>query len=491
MKRVIAQAGDTLEGLIWRHYGRSDDDLLQMTIQANPHLLGNPLLQAGDRVSLPDLPEKQVEQSVRLWGKTPWPEAIRGDQGDPGPPGPSGTVGPRGFKGETGPQGAQGSTGAVGPRGPEGLEGKRGLVGMTGMQGGRGSTGPRGPEGLEGKRGLVGMTGMQGGRGSTGPRGPEGLEGKRGLVGMTGMQGGRGSRGVTGLRGPAGNTGPHGSQGDTGDKGDPGAQGDAGPAGPKGDAGEQGAQGLIGPSGGPQGDVGPEGPPGAKGDAGVQGLKGEKGDTGLQGLQGVQGVQGEPGKKGDRGKTSKPGVQGDPGATGPQGLQGDSFSGIVPLKESIHIGPQSSTRMDAISDGFNAERFITSSAREMKLQYALDLRLAYQATSTSILTTFASRWRRFHEITFSAFPASTTQSQAHADSAWIWSESYHWILGATSAWSYPADPSEFRTSSNISYAGSSFGFVEVSESNPKVFFRFRGWRVFSLCQIIEIRVRFF
>ena len=85
MKYVIAQTGDTLEALVWHHYGRSDNDLLARTIQANPRLLDSPLLQAGDRVALPELAGATSRAIRPSLGKDPLAGSHSRRSGRPGP----------------------------------------------------------------------------------------------------------------------------------------------------------------------------------------------------------------------------------------------------------------------------------------------------------------------------------------------------------------------------------------------------------------------
>ena len=60
-------AGDVLDEICWRHYGR--EDAVPAVLAANPGLADHPLhLPAGIRITLPDLPPPTPPiRAVRLW----------------------------------------------------------------------------------------------------------------------------------------------------------------------------------------------------------------------------------------------------------------------------------------------------------------------------------------------------------------------------------------------------------------------------------------
>jgi phage tail protein X len=64
---VIAQQGDTLDALCFRHYGRTGG-IVEAVLEANPGLaeLGA-LLPHGTAVSLPDVDTAPVTETVNLW----------------------------------------------------------------------------------------------------------------------------------------------------------------------------------------------------------------------------------------------------------------------------------------------------------------------------------------------------------------------------------------------------------------------------------------
>jgi len=65
-KRIISRAGDVLDDLVWRHYGRSD--VLAQVLEANLHLAQMPpVLAAGVVIDLPELPQPGEVPLIRLW----------------------------------------------------------------------------------------------------------------------------------------------------------------------------------------------------------------------------------------------------------------------------------------------------------------------------------------------------------------------------------------------------------------------------------------
>ncbi|MDC9821971.1 tail protein X [Pectobacterium punjabense] len=64
---VIAQQGDTLDALCYRHYGRTQG-AVEVVLATNPGLaeLGA-ILPHGTAVTLPDIAAAPVRESVQLW----------------------------------------------------------------------------------------------------------------------------------------------------------------------------------------------------------------------------------------------------------------------------------------------------------------------------------------------------------------------------------------------------------------------------------------
>lgn len=66
MKIIIAKDGDSLDALVFKHYGRHE--VLPMVLNANRHLASAPiLLTAGILIALPDIPPPADSPIVRLW----------------------------------------------------------------------------------------------------------------------------------------------------------------------------------------------------------------------------------------------------------------------------------------------------------------------------------------------------------------------------------------------------------------------------------------
>ena len=65
-REIVTKDGDMLDALCWRHYGR--EDVVPDVLEANPALAGKPpMLEAGLRVMLPNLPEPAEKREIRLW----------------------------------------------------------------------------------------------------------------------------------------------------------------------------------------------------------------------------------------------------------------------------------------------------------------------------------------------------------------------------------------------------------------------------------------
>lgn len=60
--------GDVVDQVAWRHYGRTDGRVVEKVLAANPGLADQgPVLPAGVTIVLPDLPEPEQVDGVRLW----------------------------------------------------------------------------------------------------------------------------------------------------------------------------------------------------------------------------------------------------------------------------------------------------------------------------------------------------------------------------------------------------------------------------------------
>ncbi len=68
MTRIVAQAGDTLDYLCWRHYGATDNRVVETVLQANPGLAAlGPVLPAGTKVQMPEMTQPAQTRGLRLW----------------------------------------------------------------------------------------------------------------------------------------------------------------------------------------------------------------------------------------------------------------------------------------------------------------------------------------------------------------------------------------------------------------------------------------
>ena len=67
---TIAQQGDTLSAICWRHYGRTSGGIVEKVLEANPGLaLAGPVLPHGTRVTLPELQVAAAASlpQIQLW----------------------------------------------------------------------------------------------------------------------------------------------------------------------------------------------------------------------------------------------------------------------------------------------------------------------------------------------------------------------------------------------------------------------------------------
>lgn len=68
MMRVVTQAGDTLDYLCWRHYGATDNRVVETVLQANPGLAAlGAVLPAGIEVQMPAVTQPAQTRGLRLW----------------------------------------------------------------------------------------------------------------------------------------------------------------------------------------------------------------------------------------------------------------------------------------------------------------------------------------------------------------------------------------------------------------------------------------
>lgn len=66
MTEYISCDSDMLDAICWRQYGR--ENVVSVVLESNPHLAGlPPVLTAGIRILLPDIPEPHNTPTLRLW----------------------------------------------------------------------------------------------------------------------------------------------------------------------------------------------------------------------------------------------------------------------------------------------------------------------------------------------------------------------------------------------------------------------------------------
>ena len=65
----LSEEGDTVDRVVWKHYGRQGAGLVEQVLAVNQGLSGlGPILPLGTRVVLPPADEPNAEEAVRLWG---------------------------------------------------------------------------------------------------------------------------------------------------------------------------------------------------------------------------------------------------------------------------------------------------------------------------------------------------------------------------------------------------------------------------------------
>lgn len=59
--------GDTVDGVCWKHYGRTAETV-ESVLRANPELADHgPVLPAGLLIALPETPAPERQTLIRLW----------------------------------------------------------------------------------------------------------------------------------------------------------------------------------------------------------------------------------------------------------------------------------------------------------------------------------------------------------------------------------------------------------------------------------------
>jgi phage tail protein X len=68
MTIYTTKAGDMLDAVVWNFYGRQDNRLVEITLEANRNLaeLG-PVLPAGIEITLPNVPAEEPTERLQLF----------------------------------------------------------------------------------------------------------------------------------------------------------------------------------------------------------------------------------------------------------------------------------------------------------------------------------------------------------------------------------------------------------------------------------------
>lgn len=66
--RIVSREGETLDYICWRHYGATNNQVVESVLAANPGLADfGPVLPAGVEVLLPALARPARQAGIRLW----------------------------------------------------------------------------------------------------------------------------------------------------------------------------------------------------------------------------------------------------------------------------------------------------------------------------------------------------------------------------------------------------------------------------------------
>lgn len=68
--KLIANQNETLDALLFRHYGAAQSArLVEIVLALNPNLANAPLLPLGQEVEIPDFPQHQqtIKPTIQLW----------------------------------------------------------------------------------------------------------------------------------------------------------------------------------------------------------------------------------------------------------------------------------------------------------------------------------------------------------------------------------------------------------------------------------------
>lgn len=66
--RYVTRDGDTVDYIVWRHYGPRSGRATELVLDANPGLADLAVLAGGMMITLPDLPMPASTPVIRIWG---------------------------------------------------------------------------------------------------------------------------------------------------------------------------------------------------------------------------------------------------------------------------------------------------------------------------------------------------------------------------------------------------------------------------------------
>jgi len=67
MREYVATQGERLDQIIYREYKTLDKNIVDEVLKANPHLLNKLVLDAFDKVYLPEIEIKSSSEDKALW----------------------------------------------------------------------------------------------------------------------------------------------------------------------------------------------------------------------------------------------------------------------------------------------------------------------------------------------------------------------------------------------------------------------------------------
>jgi phage tail protein X len=66
--KYTSREGDMVDAIVWGQYGRTDGQIVEQVMDANPVLADHgPELPAGVVITLPDVQQSSSQKALRLW----------------------------------------------------------------------------------------------------------------------------------------------------------------------------------------------------------------------------------------------------------------------------------------------------------------------------------------------------------------------------------------------------------------------------------------